>query len=226
MALPPVGRRTMSTPNARQPSRLTTSNGWKYPRDRQAGCHWEKRSVGGVVPATTPSSRTSSTAMFHAPWAAGSSRRRQRSDIETEETDVPVLDGVVASLEAYLAAFAGCQVGARGDQVIEGDDLRLDEATLDVAVDHPGGFRRRRPLANGPGPHLRRSPRQEGHQVQQPVRRMDEGAQGGLAQPGVGQELRRLGIGQLANLRLESGRERDDLGIFGPRLLAHRLEFR
>src|SRR5207247_1898434 len=97
--------------------------------------------------------------MFQTPSAGGSSRRRQpASDIEAEESDVPIFHDIVASLEPDLPTFPGHRVGSRRDQVIVGDDLRLDEATLDVAVDDAGGLGRLRP----PVPATRGSPFRSG----------------------------------------------------------------
>src|SRR5712691_12233031 len=104
--------------------------------------------------------------MFQAPAAGGSSRRRQAaSDSEAEEADIAILHDIIAPFEPHLSAFPSGGVGSRGDEVIVGNDLRLDEAALDVAVDDTGGLGRLRPLANGPGPHLRIARRQEGNEV-------------------------------------------------------------
>src|SRR5437870_11764830 len=114
-----------------------------------------------------PSSSTSSTAMFQAPSAGGSTRRRQpASDIEAEESDIPILHDVVASFEPDLPAFPCRRVGSRRDQVIVSDDLRLDEATFDVAVDDAGGLGRLRSLPNRPGAHFRIARGEEGDEVQ------------------------------------------------------------
>src|SRR5207248_233964 len=123
--------------------------------------------VGGAPPAATPSSRTSSTAMFQAPAAGGSSSRRQvASDVEAEETDIAILHEIVAPFEPHLSAFPSGGVGSRSDQVIVGDDFRLDEPAFDVAVDHTRCLRRLRPLANRPGTDLRIARREEGDKIQ------------------------------------------------------------
>src|SRR6266581_2139811 len=92
--------------------------------------------------------------MFQAPLAGLSSSSRQPSDVEAEERDIAVLHYVVAAFEPHLSAFPSRGVGSRRDEVIVGDDLGLDEPTLDVAVNDARGFGRPGPLANRPGPHL------------------------------------------------------------------------
>src|ERR1700732_2162173 len=149
--------------------------------------------VGGAVPSAMPSSRTSSTAMFQAPLAGGSSSRRQAvSDVEAKEGDIAILHDIVAPLEPHLPALAGRRVRSRCDQVIVGDDLRLDKPTFDVAVDHAGSLGRFRPLSNGPRADLRIAGGEEGDEVEQSVGRVDEGWEGGLFQTRVLEEDRGL----------------------------------
>ena len=56
--------------------------------------------------------------------------------IETELHDVAVLHNVVLTFLADLAVVAGLGHGAGGIKVLEGDDLGLDEALLEVGVDN------------------------------------------------------------------------------------------
>src|SRR2546428_7412484 len=93
--------------------------------------------------------------MFQAPPAGASRSGPQPSDFESEERDIAILHHIVAAFEPHLTAFPSGGVGPRGDEVIVGDDLGLDEPTLDVAVDDARGLRRLRALANRPGPNLR-----------------------------------------------------------------------
>src|SRR2546428_8158652 len=72
------------------------------------------------------------------------------SDIEAEKAHVAVFHNVVAAFEPHLSAFPSRGVWSRRDEVIVGDDLGLDEATLDVAVDDARSFRCPGPLANRP----------------------------------------------------------------------------
>src|ERR1700731_1984600 len=104
--------------------------------------------------------------MFQAPAAGGSSSKRQvASDVEAKEGDIAIFHDIVAPFEPYLAPFPGRGIGSGRDQVIVGDDLRLDEAALDVAVDDAGGFGRLRSLPDGPGAHLRIARGEEGDEV-------------------------------------------------------------
>src|SRR3989442_2045083 len=94
--------------------------------------------------------------MFQAPSAGGScSRRQPASDVEAEERDIPILYDVVASLEPDLPSFPGRRVGSGRDQITVGDNLRLDKAAVNVAVDHAAGLERLRPLPNRPVADLR-----------------------------------------------------------------------
>src|SRR5207245_9110155 len=116
--------------------------------------------------AAPPSRSTATTAMVQAPLDGLSSSSRQPSDVEAEERDIAVLHDIVAAFEPHLPAFASGGVGSRRHQVIVGNDLRLDEAALDVAVDDARGFRCPGPLANRPGPHLRIACGEERHEIQ------------------------------------------------------------
>src|SRR5436305_14792309 len=102
--------------------------------------------------------------MFQAPFAAGSKTTRQ-SDIEAEQADIPILDDIVAALEPHLAPLPSRGIGSGRDQLIVGDDLRVNEATFDVAADHAGGLGRFRSVPNGPPTHLLTARREEGHRA-------------------------------------------------------------
>src|SRR5260370_26368587 len=88
--------------------------------------------------------------MFHAPPAGASTSSRQASDIEPEEGDVPILHHVVAPFEPHFSPFPRRGIGPSRDQAIVGDDLCLDETTLDVAVDDTSRLGGLRALANRP----------------------------------------------------------------------------
>src|SRR4029077_7812393 len=87
---------------------------------------------------------------------------------------------IVAPFEPHLPTFPGRGVRARRDQVVVGDDLRLDEATFDIAVDHARCLGRFRALTDGPGPDLGITGREERDEVQQTVGGVDEGREGGF----------------------------------------------
>ena len=56
--------------------------------------------------------------------------------------------------------------GAGLDQVVEGDHFGLDEAALEVGVDHAGGLRGGVALVDGPGPRFLGPGRQVGLQAE------------------------------------------------------------
>src|SRR5262249_19830435 len=72
------------------------------------------------------------------PQGLGRSARVLPSDVKAELDDVAVLHDVVLALDASLARRAGGRDRAGRDQVVVGDDLGLDEALLEVGVDHAG----------------------------------------------------------------------------------------
>src|SRR5262245_24807936 len=82
--------------------------------------------------------------------ASGLLRRRCFS--ETKFDHVAVLHDVALALEANLAARSRLHHRSGGDELAVGDDLRLDEATLEVGVDNTRGLRSGCPLADRPGP--------------------------------------------------------------------------
>ena len=58
--------------------------------------------------------------------------------VKPEQDNVPVLDDVLLALAADQALLLGGGHGAAGHQVVKGDDLRPDEAPLEVGVDLAG----------------------------------------------------------------------------------------
>src|SRR4249919_1101720 len=73
-------------------------------------------------------------------------------NVEAELHHVAVLHDVLLALDAGLALAAGLGDRAALDEVAEGDDLRLDEALLEVGVDHTGGLGGGGALLDRPGP--------------------------------------------------------------------------
>src|SRR5690606_2445563 len=57
------------------------------------------------------------------------------SDVEQDVQDVPVLDDVLLAFGAKQAALLRLRFRTAGDEVFEADNLRPDEAALQVAVD-------------------------------------------------------------------------------------------
>src|SRR4051794_21233743 len=76
------------------------------------------------------------------------------SDVEAELHHVAVLHDVVLALHADLAELLGLEHGAGCHEVVEGDDLRLDEAALEVGVDHARGLGGGGALGDRPGTGL------------------------------------------------------------------------
>src|SRR5690606_39807789 len=71
-------------------------------------------------------------------------------DVKSDLHDVAVLHDVVLALHAGLARGAYGRDGPGLDEVVERDDLGLDEALLEVGVDHAGRLGRGPALLDGP----------------------------------------------------------------------------
>src|SRR5690606_30207458 len=102
---------------------------------------------------------------------------RRPSHVEAELDDVAVGHDVVLALDAGLAGGARRGDRARGDEVVERDDLRLDEALFEVGVNDSGGLRRLPALADRPGARLlrpRREVRLEAERVEADARELIE----------------------------------------------------
>ena len=74
--------------------------------------------------------------------------------IEQEVDNVAVLHDVLLALAAYQTLCLGGGHGAAGFHILEGDDLRPDEAPLKVGVNLAGGLGRLGALLDGPGAAL------------------------------------------------------------------------
>src|ERR1700761_7128790 len=96
--------------------------------------------------------------------------------IEAELDHLAALHDVVLALDAGLARRAGRRYRAGRHQVVEGDDLGLDEALLEVGVDHAGRLRGGCADRDLPGAGFLRASSEEGLQ--------SEGAEAGLGPPG------------------------------------------
>src|SRR5574337_287752 len=91
----------------------------------------------------------------------------RRSDVEQEIQHVAVFDDVILPFGAHLAGFLRALFAAAGDEVVEGDGLRADEAALEVAVDHARRLRRGVADVDRPGAHLLRPGGEVGLQAEQ-----------------------------------------------------------
>src|SRR4051794_32428217 len=74
--------------------------------------------------------------------------------IKTKFDNVAVFYHILLTLDPQLADFARFGVRAEADQVIEMDDLRRDEAALEIGVNYAGGRGRFVTGADGPGARL------------------------------------------------------------------------
>ena len=61
--------------------------------------------------------------------------------IEAEVSDIPILDDIVLPFDTEESFFTDRRIRAAFHQVFVGDDLRTDEASLDITVDLAGGLR-------------------------------------------------------------------------------------
>ena len=137
---------------------------------------------------------------------------RQPLHVEAELHHVAVLHHVVLALHAGLALGAGLGDRARLDQVVEGDDLGLDEALLEVGVDDAGRLGGGGALLDGPGAGLLGAGRQVGLQAEGVEADAGEGGQAGLLLADGLEELQRLLLVELGEVGLQLGVEEDRLG--------------
>src|SRR5437879_6095967 len=99
--------------------------------------------------------------MFSAPVAGGSTIRSQTGvgptgllEVEPEDGGFAILKNVLLALDPHLAQGARLGPAAGVDKLLPTDDLGLDEAALEVAVDGPRRLRRARAATNRPRPAL------------------------------------------------------------------------
>src|SRR5262249_30529861 len=125
---------------------------------------------------------------------------------------VAVLHDVVLALDACLPR--GPRGGDRpgGDQVVVGHDLGLDEAPLEVAMDHPGRLGCRRPDADRPGPGFLWPGGQERGQPERGEPGLGQPVQSRLPEPEFCREFGRLAFGQLREFPLGLAVGEDGLG--------------
>ena len=94
------------------------------------------------------------------------SSHQHGSHVEAELHHVAVGHDVVLALDADLAGRLGGGHGSGGDEVVEGDDLGLDEALLEVGVNDAGRLGRGVALVNRPRAGLFRARGEVGLQAQ------------------------------------------------------------
>src|SRR5271154_3359939 len=88
-----------------------------------------------------------------------------RSHIELEQHHVAVLDDVLLAFHAVEPLLAGGGDRAAAQEIIVGDGLGLDEAALEIRMDHAGGFRRGVARVNRPRAHFLLARREVGAQA-------------------------------------------------------------
>ena len=112
-----------------------------------------------------------------------------------------------------LPASLAFEHGAELHQVVEGDHLGLDEALLEVGVDHAGGLGSGGALADRPGPRLLGAGGQVGLQAEGVEADAGEDVEAGLVDAHLGEHLAGLVVAvELDQLGLELRVEEDRLG--------------
>src|SRR5688500_8908178 len=111
------------------------------------------------------------------------------SDIELEVHHVAVAHDVLLALEPKLPGFATPRFPAERDEVLPPDDLGLDEAALEVAVDDPRRLRRLHPRRDGPCAHFLLARGEVAREPQEPVPGLDEPIEARRRHPEARKEL-------------------------------------
>src|SRR5215213_5977344 len=91
---------------------------------------------------------------------------REISDIESEVDHVAVLNRVLFAFEPELPRLAAAGFALELDQVLEADDLRANEAALDIRVDLARGPVRGSAALDRPGAALVLARREKAYQVE------------------------------------------------------------
>src|SRR5205823_4991935 len=87
-------------------------------------------------------------------------------DVEAEMHDVAVAHHVLLAFDRELARVAALRFAAEAHEVLPPDDLRLDEALLEVGVDDAGRLRRARADHGRPRADLGLAGREEREQAE------------------------------------------------------------
>mgnify|MGYP001377253430 CR=1 FL=1 len=135
--------------------------------------------------------------------------------------DVAVLHHVFLALDAQLARFLDRLLALVLLKVLDGVDLRSDEAPFEVGVNHARGLRRGGPDGNGPGADFLRPRGEVALQAQELVRGVRHGIEGRLLEPQCLEHFRPISIRHLGKLGLDLRADGDDLGVLLLRVLAH-----
>src|SRR5205085_12184342 len=94
---------------------------------------------------------------------------------------------------------------AGGDEVVVGDDLRPDEAALEIRVDHAGRLRSLGAATDLPRARLVLPGREERDEVERPIPRRDDSLEARLRHPELLQQRAGLVLRHLRGLRLDRG---------------------
>ena len=97
-----------------------------------------------------------------------------RSDVETEMQHISVLHYIILAFQTKLAGLFHGMLTAQTIDVFKGIRFRADEPFLKISMDDTGTFGRFHALSEGPGTALIFSGRQEGPQIQDAVRSLDD----------------------------------------------------
>ncbi len=135
--------------------------------------------------------------------------------VEAEVDHVAVLHHILLAFAAELALLLGGVDTAVLDHIIIGNDLRPDEAPLDVSVDFTGGLRGLGALFDGPGAALILAVGQERDKAQQGVAALDEPIQTGFCDAQLVQEHLPVLALQLSDVLLQLGTDGQHLAALG-----------
>src|SRR5699024_1972865 len=131
------------------------------------------------------------------------------SQIESPLHHVPITHHVVLALHTDPALGLGLSHGTGLHQLVEGDDLRLDEAALEVGVDDAGGLGRCGSLGDGPGARFLGAGGEVGLQTERVEADAGQLVQARLLLTGGFEHLGGLVLVELDELGLELGVQED-----------------
>ena len=127
--------------------------------------------------------------------------------VEAEMHDIAVLDDILLAFLPRLAGFLGPGLAVEPYVVAIGDGFRLDEALLEVPVDHASGLWRRRALADRPGAGLLWADCEVGKQPQQVVSGLDDAVEARFLKAETVQELLFLFVAEDCDFALDLCRD-------------------
>ena len=75
-------------------------------------------------------------------------------NVELEQQHISILHDILLAFRSHIALLARILPSTISDECVECNCVRLDEAALEVGVDHSGGLRRGIAAMNGPRAHF------------------------------------------------------------------------